>query len=268
MRNPDQGVPVPQGAFGEDRALRAGRLSFMTNPDYLGFPGAGEPSMAASLANPSAEYAAARAALLEEERRLRDRAEEVAALRRRLPPGPKVGGYVFREGPRDLERNAPEDHFGTSLADLFEDPGKPLILMHFMYAPGDGGPCPMCAVWADGYNAVIGHIARRANFAVVAKAPIGAFRARARERGWTGLRLLSSGGTTFNADFGMETAAGAQIPGVSVLVRGPGGAVRLFHSKTAMFGDGEYRGMDLLSPVWNYFDLLPEGRGDWLPAGA
>lgn len=224
--------------------------------------------MAGSMERPSAAYARARAALLEEERRLRDHAEEVAALRRRLPPGPRVDGYVFREGPPDLGRNAPGDHFDTPLADLFGDPGKPLILMHFMYAPGDARPCPMCSMWADGYNAVAGHLARRASFAVVAKAPVGAFRDRARERGWTRLRLLSSEGTTFNADFGMEDAAGAQIPGVSVLVRGADGAVRLFQSKSAMFGDGEYRGMDLLSPVWNYFDLLPGGRGDWLPGGA
>lgn len=223
--------------------------------------------MTGSLESPSAAYAKARAALLDEERRLRDRVEEVAALRRKLPPGPLVGDYVFREGPPDLGRNDPGDHFDTPLADLFGDPEKPLVLMHFMYAPGDDAPCPMCSMWADGYSAVAGHIARRANFAVVAKAPVGAFRERARERGWTGLRLLSSGGTTFNADFGMETADGAQIPGVSVLVREPGGGVRLFHSKSAMFGDGEYRGMDLLSPVWNYFDLLPDGRGDWLPPG-
>jgi predicted dithiol-disulfide oxidoreductase (DUF899 family) len=24
--------------------------------------------------------------------------------------------------------------------------------------------------------------------------------------------------------------------------------------------------MDLLSPVWNFFDLTPDGRGDWMPS--
>lgn len=28
----------------------------------------------------------------------------------------------------------------------------------------------------------------------------------------------------------------------------------------------EGRGIDLLSPVWNYFDLTPDGRGDMLPS--
>ena len=26
-----------------------------------------------------------------------------------------------------------------------------------------------------------------------------------------------------------------------------------------------FRGMDLLSPVWNFLDLTPAGRGDWFP---
>jgi predicted dithiol-disulfide oxidoreductase (DUF899 family) len=25
------------------------------------------------------------------------------------------------------------------------------------------------------------------------------------------------------------------------------------------------RGIDQLTPVWNLFDLLPSGRGDWYP---
>ena len=29
---------------------------------------------------------------------------------------------------------------------------------------------------------------------------------------------------------------------------------------------GQFRGIDLLSPVWNLLDLTPEGRGDWEPS--
>ena len=32
-----------------------------------------------------------------------------------------------------------------------------------------------------------------------------------------------------------------------------------------MLPDGGFRGMDLLSPLWNFLDLTPEGRGDWMP---
>ena len=36
----------------------------------------------------------------------------------------------------------------------------------------------------------------------------------------------------------------------------------------AIMGESQYRGMDLLSPLWHYFDLLPIGRGDWNPKHA
>jgi len=38
-----------------------------------------------------------------------------------------------------------------------------------------------------------------------------------------------------------------------------------FYSSGAFMAPGHFRGMDLLSPVWNFHDLTPEGRGDWLP---
>ncbi len=41
--------------------------------------------------------------------------------------------------------------------------------------------------------------------------------------------------------------------------------VRHVLTQSADFPDGKGRGIDLLSPVWNVFDLLPEGRDDWLP---
>ena len=28
----------------------------------------------------------------------------------------------------------------------------------------------------------------------------------------------------------------------------------------------QFRGIDLLSPVWNLLDLTPKGRGDWEPS--
>jgi predicted dithiol-disulfide oxidoreductase (DUF899 family) len=55
--------------------------------------------------NESAEYRAARTALLAEEIELRRRIEHVAARRRALPPGgPVTAGYRFEgaEGPADL----------------------------------------------------------------------------------------------------------------------------------------------------------------------
>ena len=63
----------------------------------------------------------------------------------------------------------------------------------------------------------------------------------------------------------METEDGSQVPGFSVLQRDAGGTVRQFYTGCAMMGGGHYRGLDMLSPVWNILDLTPEGRGEWFP---
>ncbi len=44
------------------------------------------------------------------------------------------------------------------------------------------------------------------------------------------------------------------------------GTVRHFCTNGASMAEGHWRGMDLFSPVWNLFDLLPEGRGEWWPS--
>ncbi len=87
-------------------------------------------------------------------------------------------------------------------------------------------------------------------------------KAWALRRGWDGVRILSSYGTTFNADMNAESADGAQVPMVSVL-RSDGGQVRHVVSQVANFLDGSDGANDLLTPLWNVLDLLPDGRGDW-----
>jgi hypothetical protein len=44
--------------------------------------------------------------------------------------------------------------------------------------------------------------------------------------------------------------------------------VRHVQTRPADYADGSVRGMDLISPVRNVFDLLPSGRGEWLPDNA
>jgi predicted dithiol-disulfide oxidoreductase (DUF899 family) len=217
-----------------------------------------------ALPTESKEYRAAREKLLQAEMALRDQREQVAALRRSLPPGPPVQDYVFREGPPDPSRNDPAAFFDTPLSRLFA-PGKDsLVVYHFMFGPDWELGCPMCTMWIDGYDAVAPHVTQRANFALSARAELGKVRAYARSRGWNHLRLLSSAGNSFTADFGMEKN-GDQLPGVSVFHREPDGAIRHCYTGGAITGEGQYRGLDLLSPVWHLFDLLPEGRGDWMP---
>ena len=217
-----------------------------------------------ALSTESSAYRSARDELLQAEMALRDQREQVAQLRRSLPPGPAVQEYLFREGSADLSRNDPGEFFDTRLSQLFS-PGKDsLIVYHFMYGPDWEQGCPMCSMWIDGYNAVAPHVTQRANFALSARADLAKVRAYARGRGWSHLRLLSSANSSFTRDFGMERN-GDQLPGISVFRRESGGSVRHFYTGGAIMGEGQYRGLDLLSPVWNLFDLLPEGRGDWMP---
>jgi predicted dithiol-disulfide oxidoreductase (DUF899 family) len=209
----------------------------------------------------SPEYIAARRALEQAEAELRAHVKEVAARRRELPRGAVVGDYVLTEGPRDLAVDGPGRP--VTVPELFGEHDA-LVVYHLMFHPDDDAACPMCSMWVDALHGVSHHIARRAAFAVVAKAPVDKLRRWGRRRGWQGLRLVSSHGTSFNADLHMEGPAGGQWPAVSVFQR-DGGEVRHVISQTASSPVIDAGGIDLLNPVWHVWDLLPAGRGEWLP---
>ncbi len=214
----------------------------------------------------SAEYRKLRDELLEAESALKDQRERVAELRRRLPATTKVEtDYVFREGPADLTRNAESDFFETRLSELFPDGRDQLIVQHMMFAPEAEQGCPMCSMWADGFEGLAHHVGDLVGFVVVARAPIAKLRAWGRRRQWRRLRLLSSHGNDFNRDFGVELAEDRQLPGVSVFTRDADGGIRHFYTSEGSLQERHHRAMDLLIPVWNLLDLLPDGRGDWMP---
>lgn len=213
-----------------------------------------------SLDSASEAYRNKREQLRQAEIALKDQVETVAALRRGLPTDtPVAEDYQFTEaGPKGTRT--------VRLSELFAPGSEALVVFHFMWAPADGEPCPMCTMWTDGYNAVLPHLARRVPAVVATKQDAARVLAFAEKRGWRNLRVVSSGATSFNRDFAMEDADGNQLPGASVFLKGKDGKVRHFYTMSAIMGDDNYRGMDLLSPVWNLLDLLPEGRGDWFPA--
>ena len=210
------------------------------------------------LSSESPEYSKLREELLEAEIALRDQVERVAELRRRLPSDSEVGDAVLeeiREGVRVPVR----------LSELFEDPDKTLVLVHFMFGGRQSRPCPMCTLWADGYDGIVPHLRQRVNFAVLVAGDVGAFAEYARRRGWRHLRLVSAADSDLKRSLGFEAEDGGQHPGVSVFRRLDDGRLVHFESICAMLPDGGFRGMDLLSPLWNFLDLTPEGRGDWMP---
>jgi predicted dithiol-disulfide oxidoreductase (DUF899 family) len=217
--------------------------------------------MKGPLAKESEGYRRARAELLEAEIALRDQCERVAAFRRKLPLETDVEDYLFEEGPAELEKDGPFTK--VRLSGLFADVNKPLVVYQYMYGGAQKRPCPMCTLWVDGFNGVAHHLRQRVNFALVAQVGIGELRDWGRQRGWHRLRLVSSAGSNFKTDLHYQDADGSQQPGISVFLRSPDGSVKHFYSSSATMKEKVNRGIDLQSPVWNIFDLTPEGRGDW-----
>jgi predicted dithiol-disulfide oxidoreductase (DUF899 family) len=206
----------------------------------------------------SARYARIRDEIQRAEIDLRDRRERVAALRRTLPLDTVVDDQEFEE----LRDGAVAP---VRLSELFTDPDAPLILMQFMYGKKQEQPCPMCTMWADGYSGVVSHLRRRVNFAVLIAGDPSTFADYARSRGWDSLRVVSAARSDLKRRLGFEDTDGAQNPGVSVFLRRADGSIIHVYSQCALLGEDEFRGMDLLSPVWHYFDLTPAGRGDFFP---
>jgi predicted dithiol-disulfide oxidoreductase (DUF899 family) len=139
--------------------------------------------------NESAEYRAARTALLAEEIELRRHIERVAAQRRGLPPGGEVIGEYSFQG-----ENGPMD-----FAALFG--GKPtLALYSYMFGPQRDRPCPMCTNMLDAWEGNATDIGQHISFAVIARSPIARLVGWKRERGWSNLRLLSDLNDNYSRD--------------------------------------------------------------------
>jgi predicted dithiol-disulfide oxidoreductase (DUF899 family) len=228
----------------------------------------------------SAEYRAARDRLLEQEIELRRAEEAVAAARRDLPAGGLVPeDYVFRGLGAD---GAPTD---VRLSELFA-PGRDSLAIYSMMFPryhGDErpgpktgrtaelplaeGPCPSCTALLDQLDGAAEHVGQRMNFAVVAKTPLQRVVAFAHERGWRWLRVLSSATNTYNRDYRSETEDGDQMPMLNVFHR-DGDTIRHFWGSELLYAPTDPgqdpRHVGSLEPLWNLFDLTPEGRPtDW-----
>jgi predicted dithiol-disulfide oxidoreductase (DUF899 family) len=212
----------------------------------------------------STAYRNARDRLLAAEIELRARVEEVAALRRALPPGGAVPqDYVFEEGAAD------ETVRQVKFSELFRIPDASLAVYSFMYGSAMEKACPMCTAMLDSLDRTAPHATQRVNLVVVAKSPIARIRAFARMRGWRNLRLLSSGANTYNRDYHGESADGSQMPFLNVFTR-RGGVTRHAYATELLYAPAvagqNNRHVDSIWPLWNLFDFTPDGRGsDWYP---
>src|SRR5450432_377823 len=217
-----------------------------------------------NLPNEPVEYLAKREELRLAEIDLMNQKERVSETRRRLPPGPPLTDYEFQEGPHDLD--AGDSPVRTvRLSELFMAPGRALIVYHMMFGKLHKGPCPMCTSFLDVMNGMAVHLEQKVDLAAIVAADPAAFRAHARSRGWNRLRLLSAGDSTFKYDLGSEDREGNQDSTISVFTRGDDGIPRHFYTAhPGMSPDMKERGLDLLNPIWNFLDLTPKGREDFV----
>ncbi len=148
------------------------------------------------------EWLAARLGLLQAEKELTRRSDELAERRRELPWVRVDKTYRFDT-----------DEGSASLADLFRGRSQ-LLVYHFMFGPDYTAGCPSCSAIADGFNGVAVHLANHdVMLWAVSRAPLGKLQAYKRRLGWT-FPWASSQSSDFNADFNVRFTEGEQRAGI------------------------------------------------------
>jgi predicted dithiol-disulfide oxidoreductase (DUF899 family) len=136
------------------------------------------------------EWQAERDALLEEEKALTDRNDELARKRRELPWVPVDKPYSF-----ETERGT------KTLAELFDSRSQ-LLVYHFMFGPDYTAGCPVCSSIADTLAPQVVHLkARDTTLLLASGAPLEKLLAYRDRMGWE-IDWVSSGGSDFNRDLG------------------------------------------------------------------
>src|SRR5258705_3203034 len=135
------------------------------------------------------EWLKARLDLLEAEKELTRRSDEVAQRRQELP-WVRIGKeYRFET-----------DNGGATLKDLFQGRSQ-LLIYHFMFGPDYAAGCPSCSMIADGFNGFTVHLANHdVMLWAVSRAPLAKLQDYKRRLGWT-FPWASSHGSDFNSDF-------------------------------------------------------------------
>ncbi|MGA7996174.1 MAG: DUF899 domain-containing protein [Bradyrhizobium sp.] len=138
------------------------------------------------------QWLKARLELLQAEKELTRRGDEVARQRQALP-------WVRV----DKEYRFETDAGNASLADLFAGRSQ-LLVYHFMFGPDYTAGCPSCSAIADGFDGFVVHLANHdVTLSAVSRAPLPKLQAYKRRMGWTFPWASSSGGE-FNFDFNVS----------------------------------------------------------------
>src|ERR1700687_3866629 len=135
------------------------------------------------------EWIAARLELLNAEKELTRRSDELAQKRQELP-------WVRI----DKEYRFETDKGSASLADLFNGRSQ-LLVYHFMFGADYTAGCPSCSAIADGFDGSVVHLANHdVTLCAVSRAPLPKLQAYKRRMGW-GFPWASSFQSDFNYDF-------------------------------------------------------------------
>src|SRR5262245_59307780 len=138
------------------------------------------------------EWLAARLKLLDAEKELTHRGDDVARQRQELPWVRIEKAYRFET-----------DEGSAALKELFKGRSQ-LLVYHFMFGPDYTAGCPSCSAIADGFNGSVVHLANHdVMLWAVSRAPLAKLQAYKRRMGWA-FPWASSFGSDFNADFNVS----------------------------------------------------------------
>ena len=147
------------------------------------------------------EWLAARLELLEAEKELTRRSDDLARQRQELPWVRIDKAYRFETDDGD-----------ASLADLFRGRSQ-LLMYHFMFGPEYTAGCPACSAIADGFNGFVVHLENHdVAMTAVSRAPLEKLQAYKRRMGWS-FPWASSYGSDFNFDFNVSVTEEQQREG-------------------------------------------------------
>ena len=147
------------------------------------------------------EWLGERLELLEAEKELTHRSDELAQRRQALPWVRVDKKYRFAT-----------DEGSALLPDLFRGRSQ-LLVYHFMFGPDYTAGCPSCSTIADGFNGFALHLANHdVMLWAVSRAPLSNLQAYKRRLGWS-FPWASSFGSEFNSDFSVGFSRDEQLRG-------------------------------------------------------
>src|SRR2546430_15179351 len=147
------------------------------------------------------EWLAARLELLEAEKALTRRSDELARQRQEVPWVRIDKAYRFET-----------DEGTASLAGLFRGRSQ-LLIYHFMFGPEYTAGCPNCSAIADGVDGSLVHLENHdVAFSAVSRAPLAKLQEYKRRMGWS-FPWASSLGSDFNYDLHVSHTEGVWSTG-------------------------------------------------------